>query len=109
MKLSPLPVVCFPKGFPGKILVLFCVFVFYYCAIDFNRNNGLTKLFGCDLEKYFIPVQVASYLESNALITTPIRHPRQCFKNQIGSAGPTGRTVNRPQNRSGSIKKPFLH
>ena len=33
----------------------------------------------------------------------------QCFKNRIGSVSPIGRIVDRPQNRSGSIKKPFLH
>ena len=33
----------------------------------------------------------------------------QCFENRTGPAGPIGRTVDRPQNRFGSIKKPFLH
>ena len=29
----------------------------------------------------------------------------QCFKNRTGSAGPTGRTVDLPQNRLGSMQK----
>ena len=32
----------------------------------------------------------------------------QCFKNRIKPAGPTGQTVDRPQNRSGSMQKLFL-
>ena len=66
-----------------------------------NKNHiFIFQIIACHFKIFVVD---ASIFRSNIYLQT------QCFKNRTGPAGPTGRTVDQSQNRSGSIKKQFLH
>ena len=76
-------------------------------TIDYEEIIGITEIINFEeIEGIFDSIEIINFEEIEEISDSiELLIMMQCFKNRTG---PTGRTVDRPQNRSGSIKKPFL-